>query len=419
MFSPEQNRLLTRYLYGRTMKRRDPVMKRAKKLVALLCALCLAAAAMPAALADPWGIYDYAVVYGTSSLNLRGGPSSSDVWLGSVPEGGWVGLTGDSGNWYSVYVPSLNQYGYMSKNYLKTSSHGTGINTGVVKNPNPSSFLNLRQYPGYDAPVLGIFYNGSVFTVLSYNGGWYQVQINGQTGYFREEFVQINGYSGGETAYIHTGNGGKLNLRSAPTYSGSSIIGQYPNGTPVTVLLRGRAQAGSTFCKVSIQGSVGYVDAAFLSSGSYPPGPYNPPTPPQPVSHGTAVVNNPRSKQMLNLRALPSTSAKVIAQYKNGVKFQVIEPGEKWCKVYGSASGNIGYMMTKYLKLSGVSNHPTKTVHNGGSYVNLRSKPSKNSGTVYLQVPSGATVTILTPGDQWTQVRYKKTTGYMMTQFLK
>lgn len=395
-------------------------MKRAKKLLALLCALCLMAAAAPAALADPWGIYDYAVVSGTSSLNLRAGPSSADAWLGSAPEGTWVGLTGDSGNWYSVFVPSLNQYGYMSKNYLKTSSHGTGINTGVVKNPNPSSFLNLRQYPGYDAPVLGIFYNGSTFTVLSYNGGWYQVQINGQTGYFREEFVQINGYSGGETAYIRTNNGGKLNLRSAPGYSGSSIIGQYPNGTQVSVLLKGRAHAGSTFYKVRIQGTVGYVDASFLStSGSYPPDPYYPPAPPQPAAQGTAVVHNPRSNQVLNLRALPSTSARVIAQYKNGVKFQVIEAGEKWCKVYGASSGNIGYMLTKYLKLSGVSNHPTKKVYNGNSYVNLRSKPSKSSGMVYQQVPSGATVTVLTPGDQWTQVRYGKTTGYMMTRFLK
>ncbi len=392
-------------------------MKHWKKWIALLGALCLLAAAAPA-LADPYGIYDYAVVSGTASLNLRSGPSANDMWLGSAPEGAWVGITGQSGNWYSVYVPSLGRSGYMSKNFLKTSASGGSGGTGTVRNPNASSFLNLRQYPGYDAPVLGIYYNGSVFSVLGYASGWYQVQIDGQIGYFREEFVQIyGGGSGGMVAYIRTNNGGKLNLRSAPTYSGSSIIGRYANGTQVSVLLKGKAQAGSTFYKVSIQGAVGYVDAAFLSSSGsfYPdvdPGP-------APATYGTAVVNNPRSSQYLNLRAQPSSSAKVIAQYKNGVKFQVIEPGEKWCKVYGSSSGNIGYMMTKYLKLSGVSAHPTKTVRNGNSYVNLRSKPSKSSGTVYQQVHSGAKVTVVTPGDQWTQVRYGSTTGYMMTQFLK
>lgn len=389
-----------------------------RKLLAAVCLLCLLTPILPAH-ADLYNTYDYAVVSGTSSLNLRAGPSAQDAWLGSAPEGSWVGLVGEINNWYSVYVPSLGRTGFMSKTYLKTSSGGGGGGTtGVVNNPKSTSFLNLRQYPSYDAPVLGIYYNGAVFTVLTYNSGWYQVNIQGMIGYFREEFVKINGSSGGSVAYIRTGNGGKLNLRSAPTYTGSSIIGQYPNGTQVGVLLKGRKENGSTFYKVSIQGTVGYVDASFLSNtpGSQPP--YTPGGDP-PATHGTAIVNNPKSTQYLNLRALPSTSAKVIAQYKNGIRFAVIEPGEKWCKVYGSASGNIGYMMTKYLKLVGVSAHPTKTVRNGSTYVNLRSAPSKTSGTIYQQVYSGATVTVVTPGDQWTQVRHGGVTGYMMTQFLK
>ena len=137
----------------------------------------------------------------------------------------------------------------------------------------------------------------------------------------------------------------------------------------------------------------------------------------KPATVGTAVVKNPKSTQKLNLRATPSSTAKVVAQYKNGVRFEVIQAGETWTKVYGSASGNIGYFMTKYLTLYGVSF--TKTVQNGNSYVNLRSSPSKTSGKVYAQVPSGAAVTVLIPGDEWTQVRYNGTTGYMMTSFLK
>ncbi|MBQ6804691.1 MAG: SH3 domain-containing protein, partial [Clostridia bacterium] len=49
----------------------------------------------------------------------------------------------------------------------------------------------------------------------------------------------------------------------------------------------------------------------------------------------------------------------------------------------------------------------------------LRSAPSKETGAVYQRVYSGATVTVLTPGDEWTQVRYGNTVGYMMTWFLK
>ena len=101
------------------------------------------------------------------------------------------------------------------------------------------------------------------------------------------------------------------------------------------------------------------------------------------------------------------------------MRFEVIEQGETWCKVYGSATGNIGYMMTKYLTLYGLPALPTKTVQNGNSYVNLRSAPSKQTGAVYQQVYSGAVVTVLIPGEEWTKVRYGATEGYMMTWFLK
>ena len=47
-----------------------------------------------------------------------------------------------------------------------------------------------------------------------------------------------------------------------------------------------------------------------------------------------------------------------------------------------------------------------------------RCLPSASS-KVYTQVPSGASVTVLIPGDEWTQVRYAGTVGYMMTSFLK
>ena len=384
------------------------------------CTAVPAKAETPAVDCAALGIYDYALVSGTDTLNLRAGPGTEYPWCGSLAAGNWVGLLGESGNWYYVYLLHTGQYGFMSKNYLKRSDSGMtpGANTGVVNNPQPNQFLNLRAAPSYTAQVLGIFYNGAVFTLLSSTAdGWYQVQINGQTGYFRREYVRLNGSSAScQTAYIRSSNGGKVNLRSAPTYAGSRIDGQYAPGTQVTVLLSSPLPA--SFWKVSVNGSVGYMDSSFLSVSSPVIQPVYPDQPGiKPATSGTAVVKNPKSTQKLNLRAMPSSTAKVVAQYKNGVRFEVLQAGETWTKVYGSASGNIGYFMTKYLTLSGVSF--TKTVQNGNSYVNLRSSPSKTSGKVYTQVPSGAAVTVLTPGDEWTQVRYGGTVGYMMTSFLK
>ena len=138
----------------------------------------------------------------------------------------------------------------------------------------------------------------------------------------------------------------------------------------------------------------------------------------KPKTKGYAYVNNPIATQVLNLRQEASTSSKVIAQYKNGVRFHVIAPGETWCKVYGSATGNIGYMMTRYLTLKNTDSI-YKTIQNGNTYVNFRSKPSKTGSTIYQRLFTGTPVTVLTPGDDWTQVRYNGQTGYVMTQFLQ
>ena len=84
----------------------------------------------------------------------------------------------------------------------------------------------------------------------------------------------------------------------------------------------------------------------------------------------------------------------------------------------GSATGNVGYMMTKYLTLSNTDS-TVKTIQNGNTYVNFRSAPSLTGSTVYDRLYTGTPITVLTPGDQWTQVRYNGRTGYVMTQFLK
>ncbi len=396
-------------------------MKRAcfRILSILLCMICLAALC-PAAPAEnawysPQNVYDYALVSDTASLNLRTGPGTEYPWIGAVNRGCWVGVTGEYGSWYSVYLPDTGLSGYMSKNYLRLSGGGSmpGAATGVVSNPLPHQFLNLRAAPSYSAQVLGIFYNGAVFSLLSSGAdGWYFVQIDGMTGYFRREYVRLTGAEGTGAATVRSANGGSVNLRSAPTYTGSAVIGRLAPGTQVTVLLS--SPLAGSFWKIASGSLTGYMDSTFLTQAVSPVPSVKPSSP---AAQGTATVKNPGASQYLNLRAQPSTSAKVIARYKNGVRFEVLQAGETWTKVYGSASGKVGYFLTKYLKLSGVSTQ--KTVSNGSSYVNLRSAASKDQGKIYTRVPSGASVTVLVPGDEWCKVRYGGTTGYMMTRFLK
>lgn len=393
-----------------------------KTTLCLLCILSMAVASLPAQATSAvsyGGALDYAIVEGTSTLNLRQGPGTEYAWLGSAQANDWIRILGESGNWYYVTIVESGLTGFMSKNFLTLSAASSSVGTGgVVNNPKATQFLNLRQFPSYSAPVLGIYYNGTHFSTLSFSDGWYQVLLgDGKVGYFRQEFVTVGGGAAGAgTAFVRTANGGKLNLRNAPTYQNSSILAQIANGRQVTVLLK-----GNLFWKVSVDGLVGYMDCSFLTerAGSGTGGTLPPSITQKPETQGYAIVNNPKATQYLNLRSQPTTTSKVVAQYKNGVRFEVIEQGETWCKVYGSATGNIGYMMTKYLNLYGLPGTPTKTVQNGNTYVNLRSAPSKETGNIYQRIYSGAQVTVLTPGDEWTQVRHGNTVGYMMTWFLK
>ena len=376
----------------------------------LFCLTLLPAWSGGAETVDHPAVYDYAVIAGNSKVNMRIGPSADTDLCGSAVLGDWVGILGETDKWYYAYIPAENQYGYMSKTYVKRSD-GQGQATGVVNNPKATQFLNLRAAPSYQAPVLGIYYNGTPFLLLaSAADGWYQVEVGGQTGYFRSEYTLLDSAESGRLAVIQSPNPGLVNLRNMPYYTGSTVIAQFPSGTQALVLLTS-ATPGS-FWKVRVNGVTGYMDSAYLNSA--------PPAEALPAAgNGTAEVNNPKATQYLNLRSLPTTSARVIGQYRNGVRFQVLEPGETWTKVYSAANGAVGYFQTRYLTLTGVSASPTKTVENDGSYVNLRSSPSKAEGKVYVRVPSGAAVTVLIPGDEWCQVRYAGTVGYMMTCFLK
>ena len=54
----------------------------------------------------------------------------------------------------------------------------------------------------------------------------------------------------------------------------------------------------------------------------------------------------------------------------------------------------------------------------GGSTVNLRKHQDKSSALVD-RIPIGETVILEYQGDEWSRVRYKGKTGYVMTEFLK
>lgn len=381
--------------------------RRWRALLPLLLFLMTLLAASPAFAEDSL----FGVVSNGQTVNLRQGPSQQSAWLGAYPNGTWLAISGEIDNWYAVTTPD-GTMGYMSKNFVHIPTERWGY-VGIVSNPKDTSFLNLRQTPSYSARVLDIYYNGVPCTILSRSGGWYHVQVTGVNGYFRQEYItqKYMAYSDAVATVVTPGNT-ILNLRSGPGKQYKSLK-QYPGGTYVMVL-----QDGLDWWKVSVDGYIGYMDASFLApeilhpdeigSGGLPGS-----------GEAYAIVNNPRSTQVLNFREAANTTSAVLGQYRNGAKLAVLDQGTEWCRLADS-TGKVGYMMTQYLLLYNLPESPTMVVtHPQRSFVYLRAMPSSVFGSIITRVPHNSVVTVLSPSDDWVKVEYNGYTGYMMAHFLK
>ena len=359
-----------------------------------------------AALAQPFG-----VVYNTNSLNLRADGDANSAWLGSYPPGTWVEITGSKNNFYYVTTPD-GRMGYMSKNFITLGSD-TVVQVAIVNNTGGGRFLNFRALPDYNANILGIFYNGVPLYVEGAWNGWYNVRINGQTGYVRSEYVRLIHTTGSSTvATVKTPSNTAINLRTGPG-ARYGIITQFPGDTYVMVLAK-----GTGWWRVNINGMTGFMSSDFLveglraaqDTGGTGGG-----------STGTAyaVVNNPVNTQALNLRQSGSTAANIKGKLYNGTRLRVDAQGLEWCAVTAENTGAFGYVMTRYITLHNLPVTPTLHVaHPQGLAVNLRTGASLSSD-IEIQVPNGKAVTVLAPGSEWTKVRYGGYTGYMLSYFLQ
>ncbi|MBQ2951930.1 MAG: SH3 domain-containing protein [Clostridia bacterium] len=263
--------------------------------------------------------------------------------------------------------------------------------------------LNLRETPSIASKVLGQFPTGTLVEVTGYHGDWYEVEVNGLSGYMMSRF--LTGDLSQQTATVRTNSGIGLNVREEPGMDGA-IITSVKNGSTVTV-----TQKGSNWCRVAVDGVEGFMATQYLSfSGS------------SAVTGTKAIVTNPRDTQVLNLRQQPSLDAKVLSYYRNGAVVTVLERGQEWHKVQ-TADGRIGYMMAQYLTLTGEQN-PVQPMQatlinvNGGSYVNFRKGASLRSGVI-ARLPVGSEITVLEHGTDWCKVVVDGVEGYVSTWFMR
>ncbi len=199
-------------------------------------------------------------------LNLREEPNTSAAIITSVKNGGSVTVLQKGRDWSRVAVNGKE--GFMATKYLVfgsgSSTSATVGKVAVVNNPKATQVLNLRKAPNLNAKVLDYFYNGTRVTILKDEGAWVKVQVeDGQIGYMMEKFLKVTDETAAVKPFqakVMNPNGGSyVNFRKGGSLQ-SSILKRIPVGASITVL-----EHGADWCKVDIDGVVGYVSTWFLT----------------------------------------------------------------------------------------------------------------------------------------------------------
>ena len=213
-------------------------------------------------------------------------------------------------------------------------------------------WLRMRSAPSFDAPTIASFYTGTPLTYLGSSGYWYYLRAaSGMTGYMYSTYLTTTPPGGGGsvvpqpsggtgTAYIYSGNGRDVNLRSGPGMN-YGVIGTYSVGTRVTILSRGTYWH---YIKAGVQ--TGYMMAKYLQTSSPSGGGSGSVLPPSYNVNYTAWVWAANGKPVY-LRRGPGKGYSAIRLYPVGTQVTVLNHSSVWD--YIRVGTDMGYMMNQYL----------------------------------------------------------------------
>ncbi|GEK34568.1 SH3 domain-containing protein [Kurthia sibirica] len=200
-------------------------------------------------------------------------------------------------------------------------------------------------------------------------------------------------------------SGMDLNVRQAASIT-SKKLGVLKNKTKVTVI-----STKNNWAKIKFKEKYGYVSTAYLTTKN-------------PLALTTYYVNA-GAKTPLNIRKSASTSSPLLGKLKYGEKLQVYNVGKSWTKIKYKSS--TAYVSSKYivktnpvkvLKPSEVL--PTKTyyVDAGKTPLNVR-KSESTSSELLGTIKYAEKVQVITYGKTWSKIKYKSSTAYVYSMYLK
>ena len=187
---------------------------------------------------DTSGSSDTATGTGTTtgSVNFRKGPGSSYASIKMLSKGTKLTIYALENGWYKVSVGGTT--GYISKEYVKVDSGSTTApSTTTWVGEVYGEYVRMRSTPDLNTQsnILGDYPVGTRVTILAQtSNGFYQVIVNGVTGYMHKDYVKIVGET--EAASTSTAaTTANVYLRAKASSTGA-VLTTIPKGATLTIL---------------------------------------------------------------------------------------------------------------------------------------------------------------------------------------
>ena len=241
-------------------------------------------------------------------------------------------------------------------------------------------WLRLRAGASFETDTITSYYTGTVVEILGANGEWYRVKTpDGRTGYMYSDYLKLGAQSSeSANAFVTSHNGYGVRLRKGPG-TGYRVIRNYAVGTPVTVL-----EKGNYWCRISINGTVGYMMTQFLNFGGET-GNGNESA----LCYATIWSENGYG---VRLRTGPSKTYGKIGVYSVGTSVAVLEKGETWDRI--RVGSRTGWMMNEFLRYQN-SNEVTSVTLNTmdptvGTVMSVKAMSPSGADVSYAWIVGGS-----------------------------
>ncbi len=308
-----------------------------------------------------------------TALNVRSAGNTSSRIIGSLSKNAKVQIISTSNGWHKIKYN--NTTGFVSAEYINTSSSNSNSSNGNTNNNNSNSSdstvksngivnadaLNVRSGASTSNKIIGSLRKNATVQIISTSNGWHKIKYNNAIGFVSAEYITIssnnsgnnnsssgNNNSSNNNTVISTGivKADALNVRSGANTS-SKIVGTLYKNSKVEIL-----STSNGWHKIKFKSGTAFVSSEFISNNNNTettPGTVTPPetTPPSHTVEGKVAIVN---ADALNVRSGASTSYSIVTTVRYGSKLPIISYTNGW---YNVKVGNTnGYISGDYVTIA-------------------------------------------------------------------